>query len=159
MLSVCLHISLINVWIAEPIFMKLGIFIMAPEPNSMAYFTNNQSLCLHVYSPIVARQRLSKNGTAATNTHATTEESLEGSFPLRSVLYRRTQAISSCCLLDYVFLTFSNTGNERYRVLDWKECVKKLSWPNLRHCPSICLEELRTTTNKLSQDTRYPGRD
>jgi hypothetical protein len=56
----------------EPIFMKLGTYIMAPEVISTAYFTNSshQSVCLHVYPPIVARQRLGQNFTATTNTHA-----------------------------------------------------------------------------------------
>jgi hypothetical protein len=35
------------------------------------------SVCLYVYSPVVARQRLGKNVTAAVNTHATTEELLD----------------------------------------------------------------------------------
>jgi hypothetical protein len=39
--------------------MKLGIYILAPEPISTAYFINlyHQSVCLHVYSAIVARQK------------------------------------------------------------------------------------------------------
>jgi hypothetical protein len=53
----------------ETIFMKLGIYIMAPESISTAYFINpsHQSLCYHVHHPIVARQRLGKNITAATD--------------------------------------------------------------------------------------------
>jgi hypothetical protein len=37
----------------EPIFMKLGMYITAPEPISMAYFINlsHQSVYLHVYLP------------------------------------------------------------------------------------------------------------
>jgi hypothetical protein len=35
---------------------------MAPKPMSVAYFINlsRQSVCLHVYPPILARQRLGK---------------------------------------------------------------------------------------------------
>jgi hypothetical protein len=42
--------------------MKLGTYIMASEPISMTYFINpsHQSMCLYVYSPIVARQWLGK---------------------------------------------------------------------------------------------------
>jgi hypothetical protein len=56
----------------EQIFTELGMYIMASEPISTAYFINpcHQSM----YPPIVARQRLGKNFTAATNTHATVEE-------------------------------------------------------------------------------------
>jgi hypothetical protein len=48
---------------SEPIFMKLGMYIMAPEPFSTAYFINpsHQSVCVYVYPPIVVRQRLGKN--------------------------------------------------------------------------------------------------
>jgi hypothetical protein len=31
---------LMNFWIDEPIFRKLDIYIMAPEPVSVAYFIN-----------------------------------------------------------------------------------------------------------------------
>jgi hypothetical protein len=66
----------------ELIFMKLGAGIMALEPISTAYFINlsHQSVCLYVYSPIVARQRLAKNVTAATNKHAKIEELLDATF-------------------------------------------------------------------------------
>jgi hypothetical protein len=36
---------------------------------------------------------------------------------------------------------------------------KKRSWPNLRYCPGICLDGLRKTTKKLSQDSKSVGRD
>jgi hypothetical protein len=76
---------------AEVIFMKLGIYIRAPEPISMAYFMNPPiSLCVYMYiHPIVARQQLSKCVTAATNTHTTVEELLYASFSVLSVLYHR----------------------------------------------------------------------
>jgi hypothetical protein len=63
----------------EPIFTALGTYIMTPEAISTAYFINSshQSLCLYMKPLIVARQRLSKNVAAATNTHATIQELLE----------------------------------------------------------------------------------
>jgi hypothetical protein len=47
---------LINFWMPQPIFMKLGIYIMTSEPISVAYLMNpsHQSVCLCV-SPIFAR--------------------------------------------------------------------------------------------------------
>jgi hypothetical protein len=80
----------INFWMLEPIFMKLGMYIMAHEPISTAYFLNPsyQSVCLYVYPPIVARQRFCKNVTAATNAHATIEELFDESFSMRSVSYQ-----------------------------------------------------------------------
>jgi pyruvate-formate lyase len=47
------------------------------------------SVCLYVYPPIVARQRLCKNVTAATITHATIKELLDASFFVGSVSYQR----------------------------------------------------------------------
>jgi hypothetical protein len=63
----------------EPIFMKLSMYIMAPEPISKAFLINPSYhfMCLHVYPFTVARQRLGKNVAAATNTQATIEELLE----------------------------------------------------------------------------------
>jgi hypothetical protein len=71
---------------AESIFMKLGMYIMAPEPISTAYSINpfHQS----VHPPTVARQWLGKNVTVATNTHATIKELLDMSFSMWSVLYQ-----------------------------------------------------------------------
>jgi hypothetical protein len=56
-------------------------------PISTVYFINrsHQSVCLYVY---VARQRLDKNITAATNTHATTDEFLDASFSTRPLSYQ-----------------------------------------------------------------------
>jgi hypothetical protein len=81
----------INYWMPEPIFMKFGVYIMAPEPISMAYFINpsHQSVCLYVYLPIVARQQIGKNVSTATNTHSKIEEFLGPSFSVWSESYRR----------------------------------------------------------------------
>jgi hypothetical protein len=77
----------------EPGFIKPGMkaYIMAPEPISSAYLINptHQSVCLYVYPSTVARQRLAKSFTIATNTHATVEELLESSFSMLSVSYQR----------------------------------------------------------------------
>jgi hypothetical protein len=49
--------------------MKLVMYITAPEPISAAYcIILLISLCLYVYPPIVARQRLGIYVTATTNT-------------------------------------------------------------------------------------------
>jgi hypothetical protein len=54
----------------EPIFLKLGMYIMEPKSISMAYFINfpiSQCVCMCIHL-IVARQRLGKNLPAAKNT-------------------------------------------------------------------------------------------
>jgi hypothetical protein len=52
----------INLRMPQPIFIKLGMYIMAPEPISTVCFINpsHQSVCLYVYPPFVAKQRLDK---------------------------------------------------------------------------------------------------
>jgi hypothetical protein len=66
----CLCTSSNNFRMAEPIFMKLSMFNMAPESISTAYFINpsHQSLCLYVYLFVVARQLFGKHVTAEMNT-------------------------------------------------------------------------------------------
>jgi hypothetical protein len=46
-----LRIPPINFWTPEPIFMKLGTYITAPEPISMGWLKipSHQSVCLYVY--------------------------------------------------------------------------------------------------------------
>jgi hypothetical protein len=71
----------------EPIFMKLGMYIMGPEPISSAYFINSSHQS--VYPPVIARKRLGKNVTAAMNTHTKTKELLDVSFSMWFVSYLR----------------------------------------------------------------------
>jgi hypothetical protein len=86
-LSVCQCITPIKFLMPEPIFMKLGICIMAPEPISTVYVINpsHQSVCLNLYPLIVARQRLGKNINVSTNTRARIEELLDATFSMRTV--------------------------------------------------------------------------
>jgi hypothetical protein len=52
---------------AKPIFTKVYMYIVVPEPISTAYFINpfHHSVWLNVYPSIFARQRLRNNVTAA----------------------------------------------------------------------------------------------
>jgi hypothetical protein len=74
----------------EPIFMKLGMYILAPEPISAAYFINPchqfMSVCV---SPTVARQRIVKNVTVVTSKHAAIEEVSDAPCPMKSMSYKR----------------------------------------------------------------------
>jgi hypothetical protein len=75
------------------------VYIMAPEPISTACFINtcHQSVCLCVYLPIVARQGLGKNITAAMNRYIRNkiEKLLDTLFSMRSASYQGTASNSS----------------------------------------------------------------
>jgi hypothetical protein len=92
-LTVCvslLYTTPINLWMVEPVFMKLGMYIMAHESISATYFINpsHQSVCLYVYPPTVSGHWFRINVTSATNSHATIEL-LGTSFSMLSVSYKR----------------------------------------------------------------------
>jgi hypothetical protein len=86
----------------KPVLIKLGMYIMAPEPISKAYYINpsHHLVFLHEYPPIVARQRLGKNVIACVFVAAVTflqnrclatiEEYtlLDASFSMPSVSYQ-----------------------------------------------------------------------
>jgi hypothetical protein len=107
--SVCLCVLHINFRKTEVIFIKVCMRTMELEPILTSYFINlsHQSVCLYTYTlsslgngsvrkpPIVSRQRLDKNVTASTNTHAKIEEYLDASYSMRAVSYQEKQAISS----------------------------------------------------------------
>jgi hypothetical protein len=104
MLCVC-EPSPINFRIPKPVSMKLGVYVLVPEPILMAYFIN---LCLYVYHPIIASQRLSKNFTAAMNTHATIEELLDASFFIRFVFQRKVGDCFFPELLVYIVINIAD---------------------------------------------------
>jgi hypothetical protein len=68
-----------------------GMYIMAPELILIEYLINpfSQSVCLYIYFFMAARQLLSENVTAATNTYAEIEEFSDEMFSIRSVSYER----------------------------------------------------------------------
>jgi hypothetical protein len=62
----CVFVSpCINLWMPEPIFMKLGMYIMAPEPILTASLP---SVCVSLCVSLLSRQQHSKHVPAATNT-------------------------------------------------------------------------------------------
>jgi hypothetical protein len=96
--SVCVSVyPSISFWMTEPIFMKIWYVYHDPWAISKAYFINTsyQSVYLYVYAPIVARQRLGKNVTVATNIQATIEELLDASPSMRSASCQGKYEISS----------------------------------------------------------------
>jgi hypothetical protein len=72
------------------------MYIMAPEPISAACFINpfHQSVCLYVYPPIVAMQRLDIRVPPATNTR--NKELLDASFSVLSITYQKRVCGSVC---------------------------------------------------------------
>jgi hypothetical protein len=89
-LCVCVS-SPINCWMPETIFVKLGMYIMAPEPIWTAFFINpsHQSVCLYVY-PLSLLGDGSVRTLPRQRTQAAIEELLDMSFSMRSVSYQRT---------------------------------------------------------------------
>lgn len=68
----CLYVC---VFLHQPLNGWTDLYIITPERISEILTI---SLCICVYSPLVARQRLSKNIASLTNTYATIEELLDG---------------------------------------------------------------------------------
>jgi hypothetical protein len=84
----------LNFRIAEPVSVKLRMYIMAPETISVAYFINpTHQVCLCV-SPFIARQWLGKIVARAMNKHVIREEFLDTSSTMQSMLYQEKKAIS-----------------------------------------------------------------
>jgi hypothetical protein len=102
----------INFWMAEPIFMKLGMYIMAHKPISTMYFINpsHQSVCLYVYPTIVARQRLGKHIPAATNTRNI--KKLVGRIVFCAVRVLSKETVCLCVL--------SLPGNDSVNTFPWQ---------------------------------------
>jgi hypothetical protein len=82
--AVCESPPPINFWMGEPMFMKLSMYIMTPEPISTVHFPNpshqSMSVCVSLLSllgkdsgkcipPFVARKRLGKDVPAATKNY------------------------------------------------------------------------------------------
>jgi hypothetical protein len=79
LVAVCRCIPRIEFWMPEPIYMKLAVSIMAPEPISTA------SVCLNVYPTNVARQRFGKNIKVSTNIRAKIAGLLDVFYSIRVV--------------------------------------------------------------------------
>jgi hypothetical protein len=71
---------------AELVIMKLGMYIMAPEPISTVYFINHfhQPVYVYVYPPIVARQRLGRKSYCR-NEHISNNRRIVGCVVLYAV--------------------------------------------------------------------------
>jgi hypothetical protein len=88
----------------EPVFMKLGMHIMAPEVISMAYFinTSHQSVCIYVYPLIVARQRLVKHIPTGANTR------------------NNRRIVGHVCLCVCLCILLSLLGNNSVKTFPWQ---------------------------------------
>jgi hypothetical protein len=101
---ICVSTTITSEWL------KLGIHTMAYEPISATYFMNisHQSLCLYVYLHIATTQRLDKNITTATNTHAIIKELRHASFLCRPC--RIKEFLVSLCPSFGFFVTGISTS-------------------------------------------------
>ena len=69
--------------------------------------------------------------------------------------------VLSMCIMPAVCLTIllvslRNLSNG-WVIMKPKECRSRQSWPNLRHCSGICLEELRKTKKNLKKEVGASG--
>jgi hypothetical protein len=108
----------------ERIFMKLCMYIKAFEPISTAYFINPSHQSVSVC--IVARQRLSKHVTAATNTHATVEVLLDALSSMWSESYQMKVADQFFPELLVLYLNFNNNVNPTKQEINKKPVTYKI---------------------------------
>jgi hypothetical protein len=71
----------------DPVFIKIGMYIMTLEPISAVYFINSSHQ--YVYSLSLLGNGSVRNITATTNTHATIEVLLDASLSMWSVSLSR----------------------------------------------------------------------
>jgi hypothetical protein len=76
--------------------MKFGMYIMAPESISTAYLINPISLCVCICIRLMLIGNGSVNSLPRQRLHAATEEMLDASFSIWSVLYQRRVYGSVC---------------------------------------------------------------
>jgi hypothetical protein len=76
-------------WMTEPIFIRLSMCIMAPEPISTAYFINPSHQSVSMCNPSLLLVNGSVNTFQRQRIHATIDEFLDASFTMRSVSYQR----------------------------------------------------------------------
>jgi hypothetical protein len=81
----------------------------------------------------------------------------EAKIPMfgRAKMFRaldRSATVVSCCGFHSVEL------HDNWRIINWKKCESKRSWPDLVYCPGICSEDLSKATETLTQVGRFWNR-
>lgn len=52
----------------------------------------------------------------------------------------------------FVYDLCNNVVNSSHDPMNWKECIRKWLWPDIRYHSDICLQKLRKTTDKTFVD-------
>jgi hypothetical protein len=101
------------------LFIKLGIYIMAPEPISTAYYINpsHQSVSVYVSRPILARQRLGKHVPAATNTRNNRRIVAWVVFYAVRVVSHKSQWVFLCIPLSLLGNSSANTFPRQRKII------------------------------------------
>jgi hypothetical protein len=105
----------INFWMPEPVLMKLGVYIMAPESISTAYFIINPSISLCVCMrilPIIARQQLGKHIPTATNT--LNNRIIVGCTVFCAVCIISKESLWECLCIPLLSQQLGKCGNEEF---------------------------------------------
>jgi hypothetical protein len=103
----------------EPMFMKLGMYIMTPEPISTAYFitpSHQSVLSVCVPPPIAARQRLGKHVRAETNTRNNRTAERFAFYTVRVVL-KKSLWVCMCIPLSLLGNDSANTSLRQRRTI------------------------------------------
>jgi hypothetical protein len=108
----------INLWTLEPNFMKIGIYVMAPDSISEAYLIkpSHRSVCLSLISllgkavvkciwPLIVRQQLNKDVPAAMNTQ------------------NNRRIVVRLCLWDCPCIPISLVGSDWVKMFPWQQRI------------------------------------
>jgi hypothetical protein len=148
----CLCIRPLVFLMPEPVFMKLGMYIMPPEPISTAYFINptHQPVYLYVYP------RVSLLGNGSVNTFPRQPRIVGGVvfYAARVVSKESRPSVLNrtyCFFLHFLFIVF-HAGSLRPRL----SFSQHLSSPTSTFSPTLPLTEM--STRNLPGDKGRPAR-
>jgi hypothetical protein len=116
----------INLWMPEPIFMKLGMYIILPNPIWTAYFINpfHQCVCVSVFlSPLSLLCNGSLNTFLRQRIHAPIEDKLDAFFYVVRVVSKDSKRLVLFRISFYDISQVSRCGLKRNKC-----CLKENSF-------------------------------
>jgi hypothetical protein len=119
--------QVLNSW--TNLYVTWYVYIMVQEPISTAYLINpsHQSVCLHVYLPVVARQRLEKHVPTATNA-SNDRELLDSPFSAFPVVSKENLWVCLCIPLLLLGNSSVNTLPQQQELFEASFFVRSMSY-------------------------------